>query len=289
MDITAATPVQIDTQLAEIYGRAYQVQVHIADAERMLERARKSRFASDAERIVPLEDKIQELSATYFGVIAEASPYETEFRRRGGWTRAFLVENNGGHVHRDRACSTCRSTTVFTWVVEFSGTTEAEVVDAAGERACTVCYPSAPAEVRNQPSRILTAKERVAKATAEEKAVKQAAKDAAAVLDPETGKVLFKTDRGASNYIASQAHSSLWYDRPLDEVTLSDDPATTVVAKALAAKTGADAQELLDAALAKAQKKVDAELRKSAKTADNDFANWYEHLAARAKELGLTA
>lgn len=68
-----------------------------------------------------------------------------EFRRRGGWTRAFKV--TGGHVHKTTECSTCHNgeyRTQLFWKIEYSGKPEEEIVAAAGEEACTVCYPSAP-------------------------------------------------------------------------------------------------------------------------------------------------
>lgn len=58
------------------------------------------------------------------------------------WTRAFLVTD--GHVHSSMECSTCFPTTEFSWLTQFSDHNEDEIVEAAGERACTVCYPSAP-------------------------------------------------------------------------------------------------------------------------------------------------
>lgn len=70
---------------------------------------------------------------------------ENEYDRRGGWTRAWLVTD--GHVHRSRNCSTCNNgeqPTRFCWLPEMSGKKEEEIVEAAGDRACTVCYPSAP-------------------------------------------------------------------------------------------------------------------------------------------------
>jgi len=68
-----------------------------------------------------------------------------EFDRRGGWPRAYLVTD--GHVHSSMHCSTCNKgefPTRFFWMIDYSGKTHAEIVEAAGERACSVCYPDAP-------------------------------------------------------------------------------------------------------------------------------------------------
>lgn len=62
-----------------------------------------------------------------------------------GWSRAFLVANDNGHVHKTMSCSTCKFDTEFTWLVEHSGKNEEEIVASEASRACTVCYPDAPA------------------------------------------------------------------------------------------------------------------------------------------------
>lgn len=69
---------------------------------------------------------------------------EEAFRIRGGWNRAFLVANGNGHVHSSMGCSTCRPTTQYAWLTDYSGADEDAIVTAAGHRACTNCYPSAP-------------------------------------------------------------------------------------------------------------------------------------------------
>lgn len=64
-----------------------------------------------------------------------------------GWSRFFLV--NAGHIHRSMSCSSCnkgRSATVFSWLPELSGLTEADAVAAHGAHLCTVCFPTAPTE-----------------------------------------------------------------------------------------------------------------------------------------------
>jgi hypothetical protein len=42
------------------------------------------------------------------------------------------------------SCSTCHPTTRFAWLTELSGKNEDEIIDYAGYKACTVCYPKAP-------------------------------------------------------------------------------------------------------------------------------------------------
>ena len=76
----------------------------------------------------------------------EVAKYDGAFNSRGGWTRFFLVNNPGGHIHSSMDCSTCRVDTEFTWLPEVSGKDEAAAVAEHGARLCTVCFPSAPVE-----------------------------------------------------------------------------------------------------------------------------------------------
>lgn len=85
---------------------------------------------------------------------------EEEYERRGGWSRAFLVTNVGGHVHRNMHCSTTYPTTQFALMTEYSGKSEKDIVDAAGESACTVCYPDAPVSSLRKKRTMLTVDEK---------------------------------------------------------------------------------------------------------------------------------
>lgn len=72
-----------------------------------------------------------------------------EFDAAGGWSRYYLVENTGGHIHRSTKCSTCRPTTKFSWLLDMSGETEEAAVAAHGALLCSVCFPTAPVEWTN--------------------------------------------------------------------------------------------------------------------------------------------
>lgn len=95
------------------------------------------------------------------------------------WTRAFIV--SGGHVHRSTRCHTCFTTTVFYGVPQCSGMDEAEIVELAGERACTVCYPTAPVDVLKRKTQLFTRDEAEKQRIADERAAKRNAKEAAKV------------------------------------------------------------------------------------------------------------
>lgn len=135
------------------------------------------------------------------------------FRIRGGWNRAFLVANANGHVHSSTDCSTCRPTTQFAWLTDYSGADEYAIVEDAGHRACTSCYPSAPVgDAKSLPTKMYTSDEIAAQrdrerreaweklSPAEKRARKRAEKLAAAVS--KNGKPLrFEEDLGAAGKV----------------------------------------------------------------------------------------
>ena len=127
--------------------------------------------ALDTEVPTYLTEKQAYAKAARDKAIANRAQVTVEYREMNAvyleekWNRAFLVKNANGHVHKSRSCSTCFDSTDFAWLTDFSGADETEIVEAAGEMACTVCYPSAPAEVLNRPSTIVN-EEKVAKEAA---------------------------------------------------------------------------------------------------------------------------
>lgn len=105
-----------------------------------------------------------------------------EFERRGGWGRAFLVTGSDGHVHSSMGCSTCNrgeQPTRFQWMTDFSGASESEIVDAAGWRACTVCFPTAPVgDPASLPTRMFSDEDEAKEAARAERAAAKAERDA---------------------------------------------------------------------------------------------------------------
>lgn len=133
-----------------------------------------------------------------------------KFGERGGWNRAFLATSGGdGHVHKSMGCSTCnkgKNPTQFKWMTSYSGQGEGQIVQDAGYRACTVCYPSAPVgDERTLPTKMFSdeeiekaeaRKEREAKA--KEKAEKAVSNAATLSGEPlRVGMDRFKTERTA--------------------------------------------------------------------------------------------
>lgn len=263
MDLQTATPAEIDTLLAAIFERAQPARENYLtlDAEaKRIERAvridRRTYFtAADVEKYAA---KAERYLAEYNAIMAECEPYDAEFDRRGGWTRAFLVLNAGGHLHRDMKCSTCRWNTRYGWLPEESGKDEAEIVDGAGADACTVCYPTAPVVSLSRPRRTLHRTEVEAQAARDERAAKKAeaeAKKAAKALvldlrpygvDSYTARI--ETLSAAKSYL-TDAHS--WgMDHPY-----YPRPAVEFVAQAVAEKVGSDAATEIAAAAKRAAKR----------------------------------
>lgn len=150
MKIQDRTPVDIDTELNELGFQEAGVVARIAGMKKQIERyeeaiAKGSWCAHDAQKRIP-EIKANRLAeqVKLFQLRQAQKPLNEEFIRRGGWTRAFLVTNANGHVHKNTHCDTCFTTTQFAWMVQASGMDEATIVDMAGEGACTRCYPTAP-------------------------------------------------------------------------------------------------------------------------------------------------
>lgn len=133
---------------------------------------------------------------------------EEAFRIRGGWNRVFLVSNANGHVHSSTDCSTCRPTTQYAWLTDYSGADEDSIVRDAGHRACTTCYPSAPAgDAQSLPTKMYTPdevtvrrareeKEALAKLTPGEKRARKRAEKLAAAVSKSGKPLRFEEDLG---------------------------------------------------------------------------------------------
>lgn len=253
-DLTTATPAEVDTVLADLYEQAYRHETRAAQqyeeirswvgrqvhgkgyrslpATRVevhryfesLEAKKNPEFdqptlSYEDRQLLSMRERWHAERDAYLAAFDAQQPYHAEFDQRGGWTRAFLVTNTGGHVHSSRSCSTCFPTTHYAWLPQVSGLAEDEIVEMAGERACTVCYPSAPVEVLSKPTQFFTPDEEAKAKRAEEREAKRAAAlEAQVVVDgmkgwtnEGRGRHVYKTVRGATNAIASNLHSLCWY------------------------------------------------------------------------------
>ncbi|HLR96161.1 MAG TPA: hypothetical protein VK053_16690 [Jiangellaceae bacterium] len=205
------------------------------------------------------------------------------FRIRGGWNRAFLVANAGGHVHSSMACSTCRPTTQYAWMTDYSGADEDTIVADAGYRACTVCYPSAPVgDERSLPTKMLSDEEKHDAARREkERAAREGKKAKAAANAPtSTGEPLTIRD-GMSRYpqtLKTERTARTWaIDGVLEEASFvayreqfpdadTNFPGSEVnrasrdiVVQSLAGKHGAEGDDIRDELRSKAHAKAKRE------------------------------
>jgi hypothetical protein len=186
-DLTTWSPSQVDVALAEIYERAYIAQHEVNRQRRYVKQLTESidpanhyfhepRVERNTARLAEQQVVLDAALAVLRSIWAETAPYDAEFDRRGGWTRAWKVLNSNGHIHRSMDCGTCYPTTEFGWLPQVSGSTEDEIVTLAGEGACTICYPSAPCIGPNTLYTATEVADREAKAA--EREVKRAAKAA---------------------------------------------------------------------------------------------------------------
>ena len=192
MSVTKEFAVKIDTELSELHDKVWKNKsdyLSLVDEFKWAEKYNHSERCKEIQlkllklhgKRSILKDKIRELDLIYF---------------QDPWTRAFLVINSNGHVHSSMDCNTCFPTTRYNWLIQYSNDDENTIVEDAGQDACTICYPSAPAEVLNRPSRIVTA-DKVAKAQAKaERDAKREAKLAKQKADAPTksGEFLYFKD-----------------------------------------------------------------------------------------------
>ena len=161
--VTKEFAVKIDTELSELHNQRWAILDKIASAKDSLKFYQKH-YPNRAEEISKCEEKIATFQDELFKVGNQILDLDAIYDQ-DPWTRAFLVINNNGHVHSSLDCSTCFPTTRYQWLIQYSNDDENTIVEDAGQDACTICYPSAPAETLNRPSRIVTA-DKIAKAQA---------------------------------------------------------------------------------------------------------------------------
>ncbi|MFJ6508657.1 hypothetical protein [Streptomyces sp. NPDC091879] len=194
MDLTNATPAEIDTALYAAYvktadltaqqQRAQQFINIIDDTEpgshysHLPSRSpeRRAELVAEIER---LQERIQEI------LQGEIYPREARYHSRR-WTRYYLVDNTNGHVHKDQACDTCFPTTQYAWLIEQSGMTAEDLVELAGEKACTRCFPWAPTDTLKRKTRLESVDKKAARLEREaKKAEREAKKAAKAIANPD--------------------------------------------------------------------------------------------------------
>ena len=245
--------------MADTVGEAQEV---LADPEtpdwkkRSVQRVMEER-AQHISELSEVNHRISELNATYL---------------QHRWTRAFLVP--GGHVHSNMDCFTCNKgedPTKFVWLPQYSGSDENQIIEDAGERACSAscCYPNAPVSVLQRPTRIFSDDERreleaaeKRRAEREERRAARAAKAPTASGEPlvltvgtrewrgETlpREVELKTERTALTYavdILAAQRSGNSYFAPYEVSSSHYDDTVNAICDSVAEKRGVTRADIL--------------------------------------------
>lgn len=271
-DLTAATPAEIDTVLADIWSRIDRERSSQWHYETLVRKGEQGEwFYAQAGRIEENRQQAAKHKAAADAIQVEADPYEAEYIRRGRWSRYFLVQNNNGHVHRGMHCSTCFMTTQYAWLIDLADCDEAAMIEEWGEKACTVCFPDAPANpAYSRPSKRDQAEQAARQA---EKAAKAAAKDAKAIVDVDgqplrTEYGIIRTKVAARNELSGAIGNIAWYG-------LGHPSGFQDIARKLAAALRANAPEI----------DVDKVIANALKKARKDGARDIAHAEAIAKTL----
>jgi hypothetical protein len=263
MSVTKEFAVKIDTQLSSWYDKRWDAISKLESAEDSIKFYEKY-YPTSVEKIQESRDKAAKVKLEISFINIEIGKLNAIYDQ-DPWTRAFLVIASNGHVHSSMDCSTCFPTTRYQWLIQYSNDDEATIVEDAGKDACTICYPSAPAEVLNRPSRIVTA-DKVAKAAAKaERDAKKAARIAKEKANAPTASGEFltykegkytrviKTERSAvtewfnlqwsiereivTHYYNGEAHSAESIQKQKDEIAFAQEIAD-LIARNLAEKHG---------------------------------------------------
>jgi hypothetical protein len=133
---------------------------HQIDADTLvyLYRQGHPRLATAGPAVVQWDDALGDLAEA----VARVAEVEAEYKSRP-WSRYWLVTSSDGHIHRDVGCSTCnkgREPTGFALVPHLSGRPVEDAVADLGPSLCSVCFPGAPVESREQariPARVALA------------------------------------------------------------------------------------------------------------------------------------
>ena len=263
MSVTKEFAVKIDTQLSSWYDKRWDAVSKLDIAEDSIKFYEKY-YPTSVEKIQESRDKAAKIKLEISFINIEIGKLNAIYNQ-DPWTRAFLVIASNGHVHSSMDCSTCFPTTRYQWLIQYSNDDEKTIVEDAGKDACTICYPSAPAEVLNRPSRIVTA-DKVAKAAAKaERDAKKAARIAKEKANAPTASGEFltykegkwtrviKTERSAvtewfnlqwtiereivTHYYNGEAHSAESIQKQKDEIAFAQEIAD-LIARNLAEKHG---------------------------------------------------
>ena len=105
-----------------------------------------------AARLADAVADLEEASARLTDACLAVEEVEAEYASRP-WSRFWLVTTSNGHIHHSTHCGTCNRRgrpTGFALVPYLSGQTAADAVADLGPALCSVCFPEAPVEDKEQ-------------------------------------------------------------------------------------------------------------------------------------------
>jgi len=292
--LAVATDTAIAEELSKLVGAEFQVERYkseiywASNAKYEIvkyERVYSESIGSVIDSVSPDNTRVQELIAKYRQARIDANQIRATINSLNAiylqhkWTRAYLVTNTNGHVHKSQDCSTCFPSTNYLWLTQYSGSAEEDIVSDAGQDACTVCYPSAPAEVLNRPSVIVTEEKLEKEARKAERAEAKKIREAKRIASAPTvdGSPLLvsdgwklsngnfrveelKTERTARIWYVDKSESlALWKEnKPEDEIAVIQESLENILS-ALAGKHGVSVDDVradLDKKVAKRVKET---------------------------------
>jgi len=210
IDETAA---RLEAEVAELsseYGRTEQLFGHTTGVA--------AAFAASEFQMRLLQGSPRDQARKIDELRACVRQLDAEHDRRGGWARVVLtVEGDATLAHRTLDCPGAAGRERVR-LPQWSGRTVDEIAEAAGGRACPVCFPDLPYHLRARATRLLTPAEReqrqatgvapAASAAAPPLAFTNAEGQPLVTLD---GQVLRTVDAAVDEY-ARQAAQIRWHD-----------------------------------------------------------------------------
>jgi hypothetical protein len=200
------TPIEIDTALAELYDKKYDLRISVAGAKQEVRFAEKY-YATNLARKERAESRVAELENKLVELIAEIAEIEKLYT---GWTRAFIVANANGHIHSSMSCTTCFDSTRFIWLPNLSGEDRMKIAELAGEAACSICYPDAPSEYFLRKSQLEDPEKTRAREEREAKKKAREAKQLAAGITNPDGTPLTIKERKYRQTIKTERTAQTW-------------------------------------------------------------------------------
>lgn len=261
-DLTFEDPVDIDTELSELVMKWHLLNDRAVAQRKRADMWRDREDGYSIKQVEKYDAEADRAIAEMEEVSAAQEPFDHEFSRRGGWTRAYYVP--GGHLHTSRACQSIGPTTRFMWLPELSGKDEDEIVDQAGETACTFCFPSAPVDVLARARKFRLPEDDERDKRAAEKIRREAEKTAKAIANPDgttlksgyrEAKTLVTAERELVSVIHDRRMYLELYDYVNPDAIVEDDKWRDMLVAAIAHKRGMPVEAVVDEYGAKADKK----------------------------------